>query len=71
MKFCRYCAWCCYGDAYYCGCYDKPLKRIDRATNCKEFVESELGDVETGRMYKPRTRKEKVKTLSMMDGGKE
>ena len=68
MKYCRYCSWCAYGDVYYCGCHDKPLKRIDRATNCTEFVESELGDVETGRMYKPRPRKEKVKTISMMDG---
>lgn len=68
---CKGCVWCAYGDVYYCGCHDKPLKRIDRATNCKEFVESELGDAETGRMYKPRPRKEKVKTISMMDGGEE
>lgn len=58
MKYCRYCSWCVYGDKYYCGCHDKPLKRIDIPTNCNEFVESELGDVETGRMYKPRPRKE-------------
>ena len=71
MKYCRYCSWCICGDPYYCGCHDKTLKRIDRATNCKEFVESELGDVETGRMYTPRPRKEKAKTISMLEGASE
>lgn len=56
MKYCRYCSWCAYGDIYYCGCHAKNLKRIDKPTNCKEFVESELGDVETGRKYTPRPR---------------
>lgn len=71
MKYCRYCSWCVCGDAYYCGFHDKVLSRVDKATNCKGFVESELGDVDTGRMYKPRPRKEKVKILPMMGVGKE
>lgn len=68
MKYCRYCSWCVYGDLYYCTCHDKPLKRIDRAVNCKEFVKSELGDVETGRMYKPRNRKTNNDNISIFDG---
>ena len=71
MKYCRYCSWCICGDPYYCGSRDKTLNRVDRATNCKEFVESELGDVETGRMYTPRPRKEKVETISMIEGANE
>ena len=69
MKYCRYCSWCVCGDAYYCGCHDKVLNRVDKVTECKDFVESELGDVDTGRMYKPRPRRKKVETISMMDGG--
>jgi hypothetical protein len=42
--------------------------RVDKATKCKDFVESELGDVDTGKMYKPRQLKNKVETISMMDG---
>lgn len=68
MKYCRYCSWCIYGDMYYCGCHYKTLKRIDRATNCKEYVESELGDVETGKRYTPRQRKEKVEAISIFEG---
>ena len=67
MKYCRYCSWCIYGDPYYCGCHDKQLKRIDRPTNCKEFHESELGDVETGKMYKPRPKSPKQDQISLFE----
>lgn len=53
MKYCRYCAFCIAGDCYYCTYHNKELRRIDRVTDCKEFVISELGDVETGNPYKP------------------
>ena len=54
MKYCRYCAFCINGDAYYCTDRDKVLNRVDRPTNCPDFVMSELGDVDTGKHYKPR-----------------
>lgn len=54
MKYCRYCAFCINGDAYYCTDRDKVLKSVDRPTNCPDFVMSEMGDVDTGKHYKPR-----------------
>lgn len=71
MKYCRYCSWCVYGDVYYCGCFDKVLKRVDRATSCEEFVESELGDVETGKVYSPRPRPRKLQQMQLQitEGG--
>ena len=54
MKYCRYCAFCINGDAYYCTDRDKVLNRVDRPTNCPDFVMSKLGDVDTGKHYKPR-----------------
>ena len=54
MKYCRYCAFCVNGDCYYCACHDKVLGRVDRVTSCPDFVMSELGDVDTGKPYKPR-----------------
>ena len=51
MKYCRYCAFCINGDAYYCTDRDKVLKSVDRPTNCPDFVMSELGDVDTGKNY--------------------
>lgn len=53
-KYCRYCAFCICGDAYYCTAFDKELYNVKRAVNCSEFALSELGDVDTGKPYKPR-----------------
>ncbi len=44
-QYCRYCAFCISGDCYYCTNFDKVLNRVDRATNCKEFVLSELEEI--------------------------
>ena len=63
-KYCRYCAYCICGDCYYCNAFDKVLNRVDKATNCKEFVLSELGDVDTGKPYKPREPKAKETTTA-------
>lgn len=60
IKYCRYCAFCISGDAYYCTCYDKVLNNVNRVTSCSEFVLSELGDVDTGKPYKPRDFSDKV-----------
>ena len=69
-QYCRYCAFCISGDCYYCTNFDKVLNRVDRATNCKEFVLSELGDVDTGKLYTPRVPKSQEAItiqLSMFD----
>ena len=58
MKYCRYCAFCINGDCYYCTCHEKVLNRVDTPTSCPDFVMSELGDVDTGKPYKPREPKE-------------
>lgn len=58
MKYCRYCAFCINGDCYYCTCHEKVLNRVDTPTSCPEFVMSELGDVDTGKQYKPREPRE-------------
>ncbi len=61
-NYCRYCSSCILGDVYYCTRHDKVLNRVDKATNCKDFNLSELGDVETGRQYQPRAKqKEQIK----------
>lgn len=59
MKYCRYCSSCILGDVYYCNAHDKVLKRVDKATNCKQFHLSELGDVETGKQYRPRAKEQR------------
>ena len=64
MKYCRYCSFCICGDCYYCTAFDKVLNRVDRATNCESFALSEMGDVDTGKPYKPR--EPKVKEAATM-----
>lgn len=58
-KYCRYCSFCVSGDAYYCTCHDKELSHVDKVTTCKDFCESEHGDVDTGRKYSPRNKEDK------------
>lgn len=53
-KYCRYCAFCICGDAYYCTALDKELYNVKSVVKCSEFALSELGDVDTGRQYDPR-----------------
>lgn len=59
-QYCKFCALCIFGDAYYCTFFDKVLSEssVKRANNCKEFVLSQLGDVITGKQYMPRKQKE-------------
>lgn len=56
MKYCRYCTYCICGDWYYCTLLNKELRRVDRAVNCDSFELSEMGDVDTGKQYKPQNR---------------
>lgn len=53
-KYCRYCAHCTSGDAYYCTEFEKVLRNIKSAVKCPLFTLSTLGDVDTGKPYKPR-----------------
>jgi len=55
-QYCRYCAFCCHGDVYYCGEHKKVLSKsqVKRANKCKEYAQSDLGDVDSGRKYQPR-----------------
>lgn len=59
-QYCKFCCRCFLGDVYYCNAFDKVLtdSGIKHPNNCKEFILSEFGDVDTGKPYKPRERKE-------------
>lgn len=54
-QYCRYCSWLCYGDAPYCEVKEevKSESAIRHANKCHDFTLSELGDVETGKQYRP------------------
>lgn len=64
-QYCRYCAFCIYGDIPYCTAKDEPMteRQMKRKNTCKEFALSELGDVESGKPYKPR--RKNAETLSV------
>lgn len=59
-KYCRYCAHCFDGGGDF-RCSDHPKgkephwtrEQINRPTQCPNFALSELGDVETGKQYRP------------------
>lgn len=53
-KYCRYCAFCICGDAYYCTAHNKVLYNVKHTVQCSDFVLSELGDIDTGKQYAPR-----------------
>jgi len=60
-QYCRYCAFCTNGDTYYCGEKEKVLSSDDvkRVNHCSEYVYSVLGDVDTGKQYKPQRKRKK------------
>ena len=61
-QYCRYCCCCSFGDVYYCGFYDKVLSEsaVKRVNKCPEFVYCNLGDVDTGKQYQPRTKPKRM-----------
>lgn len=83
-QYCRYCAFCfdmC--DIY--GCSNHPegkelvmtRKQINRKNNCPNFALTDLGDVETGKPYRPlkkarftKSDKEKQMTIEEIKGEK-
>ena len=71
MKYCRYCAFCVSGDCYYCTVHEKCLNHIDKIVSCSDFVLSDLGDVDTGKKYNPRPKKDKIsqQQINLFDKG--
>lgn len=63
-QYCRYCAFCFEADQYRCSAEINGQqlymneRDIKRANKCPEFKLSELGDVITGRQYKPREKRQ-------------
>lgn len=55
-QYCRYCSFCCYGDAPYCTAKETVLSEstLRKVNHCKEFDLSPLGNVETGKPYQER-----------------
>ena len=55
-QYCRYCAFCVNGDAYYCTLKEELLRPsyVKHANRCKGYTQSSLGDVDSGRQYRPR-----------------
>lgn len=61
-QYCRYCAFCFDADDYRCSNHPKDKQphwteeQIKRPNKCPNFALSDLGDVITGKQYKPRPR---------------
>ena len=58
-QYCRYCAFCFEADDFRCSNHPKGEEphwtraQINRENHCPNFALTDLGDVETGRPYKP------------------
>lgn len=54
-QYCRYCAFCVYGDCLYCSFHNKTLSETyaTHTNTCNNFALSDMGDVITGRQYRP------------------
>ena len=61
LQNCRYCAFCIPTDvdSYYCTDHrqEMSVSKIKHTNHCPDFALSELGDVDTCNVYKPRTPK--------------
>ena len=70
-QYCRYCAFCFEADDFRCSNHPEGKQPhwsesdIKRANNCPNFEMSDLGDVITGRKYKPREKKQKEEGTQM------
>ena len=59
-QYCRYCSFCFAADDYRCSNHPNGFEphwtreQINRQNNCPNFDLSPLGDVDTGKMYKPK-----------------
>ena len=67
-QYCRYCAFCFEADDFRCSNHPDrknphwTREQINRPNNCPNFVLSDLGDVETGKLYRPREYSRRVKS---------
>lgn len=58
-QYCRYCAYCFMADDFRCSNHPKGeqphwnREQINRENHCPNFELSDMGDVETGKHYKP------------------
>ena len=59
-QYCRYCAFCFEADDFRCSNHPEgkqphmTRKQINRENHCSNFALTDLGDVETGKEYRPR-----------------
>ena len=62
-QYCRYCVFCFEADDFRCSNHPKGLQphwtreQINRPNHCPNFILSDLEDAETGKMYKPQTKR--------------
>lgn len=68
-QYCRYCSFLVTGNGIWCTCHEKELseKYIKHTNTCKDFALSPLGDVDTGRKYRPHTVSHSKKIDGQMD----
>lgn len=59
-QYCRYCAFCCYGDEVYCEKHNKTMseERAKRTNECKDFAFNEIDVFNPEQTYKERKPKE-------------
>ena len=59
-QYCRYCGFCFESDDFRCSNHPEGKEphwtraQINRENHCPNFALSDMGDVETGKMYRPR-----------------
>lgn len=70
-KYCRYCSYCQIIElcGYCCTAKGKALSEdyIKHTNTCKQYVETDMGDIITGRKYKPHTVSHSKKIEGQMD----
>ena len=65
-QYCRYCTFCFEGNGFFCSYKPNEIEaymteeQIKRVNRCKNFELSALGDVISGRQYKPRKKKSQI-----------
>lgn len=72
-QYCRYCAYCFEADDFRCSNHPDgkephwTRQQINQENHCLNFALSDLGDVETGRPYRPRKRKHDYRLIDALD----
>jgi len=69
-QYCRYCAFCIEADDFRCSNHPKGKqphwnrKQINQANKCPNFALSDMGDVETGKKYRPQVHGTRERTVA-------